>query len=151
MAHSSTEFCNVVHGKLTTLDGRVAALKANIGQTCHNLQDKLNEVRVRGEARQSAIHELRRKLETWFTEKGAEDSNVIEHWKTNRESQKLVERAERAEDHADYAIQLAEASMDEAERMILEAIAGRMEAESVKSDKEAASVPPVQQVPANAS
>src|SRR5579871_2703957 len=131
MARNAREFCNDVHEKLATLDGRVQALKSNLGSTWQHLQEKLEEVRARGEDRRPAIDQLRNKLEQWFADKKSEDTNAIGQFKENRDSKNLGQRAQRAEDHAAYAIQVAEASFDEAERMILEAISARLQAEAV--------------------
>jgi hypothetical protein len=49
----------------------------------------------------------------------------------DRETQELAARAQKAEDCAGIAIVIAQASIDDAEPMVLEAIAARHDAESV--------------------
>ena len=134
MSDKVRTFCNRVQVRLTTLDGRVNSLTLNSGPTCHFLQEKLDEVRARAEAHQPVNHQAGIKLEQWCDSMRLETRHTIEHWRKNQEVRKLSERAQRAEDHAGYAMQLAEASIDQAERMILEAISARLDAESVKGD-----------------
>ena len=134
MSDKVRTFCNRVQVTLTTLDGRVNSLKLNSGPTCHFLQEKLDEVRARAEAHQQFIKQTGIRLEQWCDDRQLESRHTIEHWRQNRETRKLAERAQRAEDHAEYALQLAEASIDQAERMILEAISARLDAESVRND-----------------
>ena len=54
----------------------------------------------------------------------------IEEWKAKREHEKLVARADRAEDYAATAIIIALAAVEEAEIAILEAVAARIDAET---------------------
>ena len=134
MSDKVRAFCNRVQDKLTTLDGRMNSLKSNSGPTWHFLQEKLDEVRERAEADRLAIHQARINLEQWCDDRKSEATHTIDHWRKNRETAKLAERAQRTEDHARYAMQIAEASIDQAERMILEAISARQDAESVRGD-----------------
>ncbi|MEK6261656.1 MAG: hypothetical protein AABP62_23905 [Planctomycetota bacterium] len=134
MSDKVRTFCDHVQDKLTTLDGRMNSLKLNSGPTWHFLQEKLDEIRDRGEADRPAIHQARTKLEQWCDDRKSEATHTIDHWRKNRETTKLAERAQRAEEHARYAMQIAEASIDTAEQMILEAISARLDAESVTGD-----------------
>ena len=45
MSDKVSKFCDSVHEKLETLQGRMDSLKLNIGTTWHSLQEKLDEVR----------------------------------------------------------------------------------------------------------
>ncbi|MFH7024084.1 MAG: hypothetical protein ACHBN1_01430 [Heteroscytonema crispum UTEX LB 1556] len=54
----------------------------------------------------------------------------VEEWKASREVKKLEHRAGKAEDYAATATFLAMATMEEAEKAILEAIAARLDAET---------------------
>jgi hypothetical protein len=127
-------FCESVHGKLTSLDGHMDSLKTNVGTTWHYLQEKLADVRERDETHQLAINQARSKLKQWFEDRQSEAGNTIDVWRKNREVQKLSERARQAEVHAGFAMQIAEASIDEVVRMVLEAISARMDAESVEGE-----------------
>ena len=125
------KFCDNVHEKLESLQGRLESLKLNIGATYHLLHEKVVEIRKAGEVRQLPTSEARASLEQWIQETRAEAKNRVEHGIRNHEVQYLFERADRAEGCVQIAIMLAEASIDDAEWMILEAIAARLEAEAV--------------------
>jgi len=125
------KFCDNVHEKLETLQGRLESLKLNIGATYHLLHEKVVEIRKAGEVRQLPMNEARASLEQWIQETRAEAKNRVERGIRNHEVQYLSERASRAEGCVEIALMLAEASIDDAEWMILEAIAARLEAEAV--------------------
>jgi hypothetical protein len=107
------------------------SLKLNIGTTWHCLQEKLDEVRQKGEATKQVVAEARADLEQWVNEKKAEAKGAVDQWIADRETQKLAARAQEAEECAGIAIVIALASIDDAERMVLEAIAARRDAEAV--------------------
>ena len=135
MSDKVRKFCDGVHEKLETLSGRMDSLKSNLGTTWHSLQTKLDEVRHKGDATKQVVAESRAKLEQWITAKDAEVKGAIDKWVEDRETEKLVARAQKAEDSAVLAIMIAEASIDDAERMILEAIAARLDAEAVTAGR----------------
>ena len=81
--------------------------------------------------KRQAVTQARIDLEQWLREKKAEKESTIDQWVENRETQKLAARAQEAEDCAGVAIVIALASIDDAERMVLEAIAARRDAEAV--------------------
>lgn len=124
------KFCDSVHEKLAILEGRMDSLKLNSGTTWHYLQEDLDEVRHKGEATSQAVTQARTDLDQWVKEKKAEAKSTIDQWVENRETQKLTARAQKAEDCAGTALMIAQASIDDAERMVLEAIAARREAEA---------------------
>jgi hypothetical protein len=131
MSDKVNSFCDGVHEKLETLEGRMDSLKLNVGSTWHSLQEKLDEVRHKGESTKQAVTLARTDLEQWVQEKKAETKEMIDAWVENRETQKLAARAQKAEDCAAIAIQIAQASIDDAERMVLETIAAKLDAEAV--------------------
>ena len=131
MSDRVIKFCDSVHEKLETLQGRMDSLKLNVGSTWYLLQEKLEEVRHADETTKQAVAEARTKLEQWIKEQKAEVKGTIAQWVENRETQKLAARAQKAEDCAGIAIEIAQASIDDVERMVLEAIAARRDAEAV--------------------
>jgi hypothetical protein len=131
MSDEVGRFCDSVHEKLDMLDGRMDSLKSNVGTTWHSLQEKLVEVRGKGEATKQAVTEARINLEQWVKDKKAEAQSTIDQWVENRETEKLAARAQKAEDCAGIAIEIAQASIDDAERMVLEAVAARRDAQAV--------------------
>lgn len=131
MSDKVSRFCDSVHEKLGMLEGRMDSLRSNAGSTWHFLQEKLGEVRHKGEAAKQAVMQARTKLEKWDNEQKAEAKDTIDKWIENHETRKLVARAQTAEDYAGVALEVAGASIDDAERMVLEAIAARLDAEAV--------------------
>lgn len=131
MSDSVSNFCDGIDEQLEALGGRMEMLKRNIGTTWHSLHEKLLEVRLQHEASQASVLEGRARLAQWAQNQARETEDVIDRWVTNRETDLLAARAEQAEEQARTALMLAQAGIDEAERMILEAIAARMDAEAV--------------------
>ena len=86
MSDKVSRFCDSVHEKLGTLEGRMDSLKLNVGTTWHFLQEKLDEVRHKGEAAKQAVTEARTKLGAVGTEKKAEAKDTIDQWIENRET-----------------------------------------------------------------
>ena len=127
-------FCNDIHEKLSALESRVDSLISNSGLTWHFLQEKLDEIRGRCDANQQACDQARAKLKQWSDDRKSESLLMIENWRMNREQAKLAERARDAEDQVRNAMLIAKSSIDDAERMILEAISARLDAESVGGD-----------------
>ncbi len=134
MCDKVSRFCDSVHEKLDTLEGRMDSLKLNVGTTWHFLQEKLVEVRDKGEATKQSVTEARTNLDQWINEKKVEAKSTIDQWVENRETEKLAARAQKAEDCAGIAIEIAQASIDDAERMVLEAVAARRDAQAVMVD-----------------
>lgn len=125
------EFCENVHAKLETIEGRMESLKLNIGTTWHSHQEKLSEVRQRHEMSKQPLTDARAMVERWFDDNKAESKEMIDQWVSNSDTQQLAARAQRAEECAWTAIRIAQASIDDAERMILEAISAKLDAEAV--------------------
>jgi hypothetical protein len=130
MSDKVVKFCDSVHAKLDTLQGRMELLKLNVGTTSHSLQDKLHDVQDKGEATKQGVTDARVSLEQWGKEKKAEVRSTIDQWVQDHETEKLAARAQRAEDCAGIAIGIAQASIDDAERMVLESIAARRDAQA---------------------
>lgn len=133
MSDNVSKFVDSVHEQLESLQGRMDALKANIGTTWHSLQDKLAEIGKRGETSKPAVMKACAALEQWRKKKLTESQSTIAQWIANRETKKLTQRADQAEECAALAILIAQASIDEAEYVILEAIAARLDEEACVS------------------
>ena len=131
MSDKINRLCDSVHEKLESLEGRMEFLKLNQGTTWHFLQEKLKELRHNGEATMQADLDARTCLEQWVEEKKGEAQSTIVQWVANHDSQNLAARARETEECAGIAIEIAQASVDDAERMVLEAIAAWLDAEAV--------------------
>ena len=126
------EFCKRVHAHIEDLDGRLDLLKLNYGTTWHSLREELDEVRLAVEARRKDVTQARSNLAQWASERETEDT--ILRWIENRETEKLIARAQKAEDNAYVAFTVAEASLNDAERMVLEAISAWRDAQAVTAE-----------------
>ena len=107
------------------------SLKSNVGQPGISCKRSSTRYATRVKLRSRPSRKLGPDLEQWVNEKKAEAKDTIDQWVEDRETQKLAARAQKAEDCAGIAIEIAEASIDDAERMVLEAIAARRDAEAV--------------------
>jgi len=131
MSDRVSEFCDGVHEQLESLQSRMDVFKANIGSSWNSLQLRLIEVRKKNEADQVEAAEARVRLELWSHNRTSEAKDTINCWIANRETKLLASRAQAAEECAETALLLAQASIDDTERMILEAIAARLDVDSV--------------------
>jgi hypothetical protein len=129
MTDMVNEFCERVHAQIEDLDGRMELLKLNFGTTWRSLREKLDEVRLAVEARRKDVTQARSDLAQWASERETEDT--ILRWIENRETEKLIARAQKAEDNAYVALTVVEASLNDAERMVLEAISAWRDAQAV--------------------
>jgi hypothetical protein len=126
-------FCDEVHGKLSTLQSRIDCLKRNVGTNRYLLNEKLESVRKRRAAAVQAVSEARTELEQCVLSTNLESKQMVRKWIEERDSVRLLNRAKNSERCALLAIAIAEAAIDDTERMILEAFAARQDAEAVPS------------------
>lgn len=133
-------FTKKLHDNLEAVENRAKAFKDSIQsateKTQGEIQSKLDEARTNLEAKKQEFDEYRAKIKTQFEQKESEVKSNIEEWKTSREIKKLEERADQAEDYANTAILLAMATMEEAEKATLEAIAARRDANTAAETTE---------------
>lgn len=127
-------FCESVDSNLEALQGRVESLKLNIGTTSCQMHAKLAELSHRNEGAQHSVTQARRQLEEWFKLKESESQSTIARWVQNHETGKLAARAGQAEECTASAFAIAQASIDTVERLVLEAIVARRDAEAVTVD-----------------
>jgi len=134
MSTTIDNFTKQLHDNLEAVENRAKAFKDSIQsvteKTQGEIQSKLDEARTNLEAKKQEFDEYRAKIKTQFEQKESEVKSNIEEWKTSRELKKLEERADQAEDYANTAILLAMATMEEAEKATLEAIAARRDAKT---------------------
>ena len=138
MSIAIDNFTKKLHDNLEAVDNRIQSLKTSIQsipkKTQSEIQSKLHEAKANLDAKKHEFDEYRVKLKTQFEEKDSEVKLNIEEWKENREVKKLEHRADKAEDYAATAVSLAIAAFDEAEKVTLEAISARLDAEAATSD-----------------
>jgi hypothetical protein len=135
MSLTARAFSDTVQRKLDVLSSRVRVAIFEAAPTRLSLQMKLDDARGAIAARRQVIQTARDQLQKWCQLNESEKRSTVTMWKETRETRKLANRTKQAEDNAIKALQIMEASIDEAERMILEAIAARLD-ESAESDGE---------------
>lgn len=107
------------------------SLKVASKEAEETIKSKMNDTKAKLESKKQEIADSKAKLEERIQTKKSEVASQIADWKTKREQDKLVARANRAEEYAAAAILLALAAIDEAEVATLEAVAARMDADEV--------------------
>lgn len=136
MSERVDKFCSGLRERLNAIEGRIQSIKTDVqalpAKAEKALQQKLDEARTKVEAQKQRVEKARSDLKVWSDQKVAETKEAISEWKAKREGRKLNARAERAETHAEAAVILALASIDEAEEAILDAIAARKDADAAQ-------------------
>jgi chromosome segregation ATPase len=95
------------------------------------LKERQEEIRGRLDQQQAQAQKLQADISTWKNEKVAHTQEAITSWKQQREMRKLEARAERARDYAIDMVTVAAYDFDQAEQAVFDALAARIEADSV--------------------
>jgi membrane protein involved in colicin uptake len=135
MSERIDNFCKSLNEKLNNVEGRMNALKTRVNSAPKEAQDALRRhldaAHQKLEGQKKAIEQARTNAGNWVAQKKSEGAAAIEQWKADREAKKLAHRADEAESYAAAEIEIAAATIDEAEQAVLEAIVARMDADSV--------------------
>ncbi len=134
MSAAIDNFTQQLHDNLEAVEDRAKSLKESIRsmprKTQSEIQMKLDEAKANLDAKKQEFEDYRLKLKTQFEEKESEVKSNVDEWKAGREVKKLEHRAEQAEHYATTATFLAMATMEEAEKATLEAVAARLDAKT---------------------
>lgn len=127
------KFAKQLHDNLEMVEERVKSLRDNIQsvpkQPHIEIQPKLDQAKANLSNKKREFECYRAKLQIQFEEKESELNSNVEEWKSWREISQMEIQADNAENYAAKATYLAIATMEEAEKAILEAIAARLDAE----------------------
>ena len=127
------KFAKQLHDNLEMVEERVKSLRDNIQsvpkQPHIEIQSKLDQAKANLSNKKREFEGYRAKLQIQFEEKKSELNSNVEEWKSWREISQMEIQADNAENYATKATYLAIATMEEAEKAILEAIAARLDAE----------------------
>lgn len=119
--------------KLSTVEESLEKAKSRIHasaeETKASLDAKKAEVESAMAAQKQKAAETKAKMDGAIEEKTAETKAKIDEWKMNREIHKLEKRADRSEDYAVWAMEVAANAVEEADIAVLDAIADRLDAE----------------------
>ncbi|GBO55321.1 hypothetical protein APA_3371 [Pseudanabaena sp. lw0831] len=133
MSTTIDKFTKQLHDNLEMVEERMKSLRDHIQfvpkQPHVEIQSRLDEAKTNLSTKKVEFEGYRAKLRIQFEEKESELNSNVEEWKSWREINRLELRADKAEDYAARATYLAIATMEEAEKATLEAIAARLDAE----------------------
>jgi hypothetical protein len=133
MSTTIEKFAKQLHDNLEMVEERVKSLRDNIQsvprQPHIEIQSKLDQAKANLSNKKQEFEGYRAKLQIQFEEKESELNSNIEEWKSWREISQMEIHADNAENYATKATYLAIATMEEAEKAILEAITARLDAE----------------------
>lgn len=140
MSEKIDQFCESLREQLTELETKLGHTKADLKafpqETQNLLQSKLQEAKDQLATNKEKAENAKTKVQQFLEAKKSEIQSQVEEWKTQREVEKLVSRAERAEEYAGNAIIFAAAVIQEAQVAVLEAVEARMIAEEAVSNSE---------------
>ena len=142
MGQRIDQFCEQLRTKLTQIDTSLNDLKGKIDSKARNVdQDArvhLDKVEKRIAQDKTKVSAAQAKMKDWIEARKVETQAKIAEWKSKRETSKLQNRADRAEQYAAAAIVVAASAVDEAEQASVEAWLARQDADSAAA-KQAAS------------
>ncbi len=133
MGQRIDQFCEDLRSKLTVIDSGLDGLKSKIGGKAQNaeqdVRSHLQRVQTRIEQNRAKVSAAQTRVKDWADEKKAATRDRIADWKAKRETSKLQNRADDAEQYAAATIDVAVAALDEAEQASLEAWLARADAD----------------------
>jgi len=112
----------------TKLDAMKKDLMGMHEEDMQALQEHREEIRQRLDEQKERASKMKADIANWNKEKVAHTQEAIGSWRKQREIDKLLNRAERAEDYAVDMVTAAAYDFDEAEQAILEAVVARVDA-----------------------
>ena len=135
MSERIERFCDNLRVKLTSVDDRIASLKAGLDSATARTKDdidfQLNKAKADLEAHKREAEQVQVRLQDLLEEKKAQTEANIGEWVRDREVEKMEARAQLTEDYAAEQVWLATVAVEEAELATLEALAARIEADDV--------------------
>jgi hypothetical protein len=142
MSTRADKFCDDLREKLSAIDHRITAMKAEASGRAQASQQAaralLDSVQKRVDARRNAVDDARAKVAAWADEKKSKFDGKVAEWKEQREARLLDARADFAESYAAAAFDVAVGAADEAELALLEASLARLDAESAAGVRKSA-------------
>lgn len=111
--------------KLDALKADLAAMREEDVET---LRGKREEIEKHLAQQKAKAQQMQSDVASWRKEKVAHTQEAIASWRKRREIQKLLARAQRAEEHARDLVTLAALDFEEAEHAILDAVEARHDA-----------------------
>ncbi|MBP0000219.1 MAG: hypothetical protein J7641_14675 [Cyanobacteria bacterium SID2] len=139
MSEKIDRFTESLNQRLVDFEAKLTTVKSNLEKLSQEseeaVQTKLADATSQIEARKQEAESLKAKFTEWVEAKKTEAKSTIDEWKAKKEQEKLLARADRAEEYAVAAIVWAAAALDEAEIATLEALEARIIADAVVSEE----------------
>ncbi len=133
MAQRIDQFRDDLNAKLTNVESSLDALKTKIDARTAvaetEVRNHLDKVNARIAQGGEKVKAAQTQINKWAEAQKAATAAKIADWKARRETAKLQDRADFAEDYAAAAIDVAIAAIDEAEQASLEAWLARYDAD----------------------
>jgi len=137
MSEKFDNFCSELRTKINDADKRIKDLKANTVSVSEKakveakaqlaaLENKAKEQKTRTAAAEA-------KMKSWIEEKKTMTHDKIAQWKEQGDAKRLGARADLSEHYAVTAMEIAAATVDEAERAAVEAVVARLDADGIKA------------------
>lgn len=134
MSEQIDKFCNDLRDRLNGIDQRLAQAKGKLDAATKEDEEALRamfEESQRGlEEKRKEHEEARERFKARAEAKPAELKAKLDEWKKGRETKKLVNEADDAEEYARWTLDVAASAIAEAEVAILLAAGARMDAEN---------------------
>jgi hypothetical protein len=113
------------------LDGVKRKIDGKIDHAEQHVRKHLDSLRRRTEQNHSRVTAAEAQIKTWLDERKSIASRTISDWQAHQETAKLQNRADRVEQYAGAALDVAMAAVDNAEQAALEAWLARQDAKIV--------------------
>jgi hypothetical protein len=143
MGERIDKLCDDLKDRLNGIDQRLTQMKDKLDASRKEdeaaFRANIEEARRGLEGQRKEHEDARSRFKARVEAKQAEVKSKIDEWKKGRETKKLVDRADAAEQYACAAVDVAQSWVREAEVAILEAVDARMDAEdALAASKQAA-------------
>jgi hypothetical protein len=137
MSEKFDSFTQELRAKLDAVDKRLKEMKVAVRNATDkaksDAKSQLAALEARAKDQHAKVQAANAKAKEWLEEKKATTREKIATWKEQRDIKKLSFYADRAEDYAVACMQLAAASVDEAERAAVEAVVARIDSDTAQS------------------
>jgi flagellar biosynthesis/type III secretory pathway ATPase len=134
MSRRIDPFCQDIRSRLAVIEMAVANLNARIDgrgrDVERDVREHLDAVKRLVESNRAKVAEATSEITNWIEADNAATNEEIAEWTANKETAKLIDRADRADRYAAAAKDVALAALDAAEQAALEAWLARRDAES---------------------
>jgi hypothetical protein len=139
MGQRIDQFSENLRVKLTNIDNGLNGLKAKIDGKAQDAEQKvrshLEKVQRQMEQNRAKVSASQAEVNEWVEDRKVATADKIAEWKAKRETSRLQNRADKAEQYAAAANIVASAAVDEAEQAALESWLAREDANAAQAKR----------------